>query len=110
MDLNECSAIIYMQWFKAVCHGLVIARYGCCMMRLPIFVSSLFAAPVAAQVTFHEPAGKELLPAEVEIEKLGGGMEFVEGPVWVAGFRLPILEKAAKTYGLGVRTRSVEGG
>ena len=54
------------------------------MMRIVALVCSVFAAALPAQVTLHDPAGKELVAVDVEIEKLGGGMQFVEGPVWLA--------------------------
>jgi len=54
------------------------------MDRNCLFVIVGLAAAVPAQVTYHHTDGTKLVPADVEVEKLGGGMKFVEGPVWLA--------------------------
>lgn len=47
----------------------------------------LLVGSASAQVTIHDPAGKHLVSADAKIEKLGGDMKFVEGPVWLANER-----------------------
>jgi len=37
----------------------------------------------SAQVTYHDPAGANIVAEDVEIERLGSGMQFVEGPIWL---------------------------
>jgi gluconolactonase len=54
------------------------------MKILSIASCSLLLATLPAQVTFHQPAGKELVGKDVKIERLHTGMKFVEGPVWIA--------------------------
>ncbi|MCK5945590.1 MAG: SMP-30/gluconolactonase/LRE family protein, partial [Planctomycetes bacterium] len=46
--------------------------------------SLLLGLALPAQVTFHAPAGRELVAPDARIEQLGDGMKFVEGPVWLA--------------------------
>ncbi len=41
------------------------------------------AATVPAQVTRLDPAIDEIVPRDAAIEKLAGGFQFTEGPVWV---------------------------
>lgn len=53
------------------------------MIRNLLIVLGFLGAALPAQVTFHQPDGKKLVAADVEIEKLGGDMQFVEGPVWL---------------------------
>ncbi|MCR9243809.1 MAG: SMP-30/gluconolactonase/LRE family protein [bacterium] len=40
-----------------------------------------------AQVEIHDPRGRELVVADAKIERLGAGMKFVEGPVWLPNER-----------------------
>ena len=54
------------------------------MIRATLFVIGVLAAHMPAQVTLHHPSGMQLVDGDVKIEKLGGGMQFVEGPVWFA--------------------------
>lgn len=54
------------------------------MKKTLLVLSSLFAAALPAQVTFHDEAGKQLVDQDVKIERLHTGMKFVEGPVWIA--------------------------
>jgi gluconolactonase len=48
---------------------------------LAVLIATVLSA--AAQVEHLDPAAAELVAADVKIEKLGGGMKFTEGPVWV---------------------------
>lgn len=43
-----------------------------------------FALAVPAQVTIHAAGGEAVVAADAVVEKLGGDMQFVEGPVWLA--------------------------
>ncbi len=54
------------------------------MNTIRSLLPALLAASLSAQVTIHDPAAKELVAADAVIEKLGSGMKFVEGPVWLA--------------------------
>ena len=36
-----------------------------------------------AQVTFHDPLGRQLVAADAAVARLATGMQFVEGPVWL---------------------------
>ncbi|MEC7584374.1 MAG: SMP-30/gluconolactonase/LRE family protein [Planctomycetota bacterium] len=64
-------------------------------MQHPASRSPLILAPIAgcllwlapelpAQVTYHDAAGNTVVAEDVEVEKLGSGMRFVEGPIWLA--------------------------
>ena len=53
-------------------------------MRLRAVVSLLSCAwALPAQVEQHDPDAAQLVARDAEVEKLGGGMEFTEGPVWM---------------------------
>ena len=53
-------------------------------MRVRAVVSLLSCAwALPAQVEQHDPAAAQLVARDAEVEKLGGGMEFTEGPVWM---------------------------
>ena len=53
-------------------------------MRVRAVVSLLSCAwALPAQVEHHDPAAAQLVARDAEVQKLGGGMEFTEGPVWM---------------------------
>ena len=53
-------------------------------MRSSAILSLLFCAwTLPAQVQHHDPSASELVDVDAKIEKLGGGMQFTEGPVWL---------------------------
>lgn len=59
------------------------------MKTLSLASCSLLLAALPAQVTYHQQvghqqAGQELVAKDVKIERLHTGMQFVEGPVWIA--------------------------
>ena len=53
------------------------------MRYAQLFASCTFAVSITAQVTHHVPAAAALVDAGAKVEKLGGGMQFTEGPVWL---------------------------
>ncbi len=46
-------------------------------------IALFLAIPVFGQLVTVDPAFNSLVSADAKIEKLGGGMKFTEGPVWV---------------------------
>jgi len=53
-------------------------------MRRSAILSLFFSAlALPAQVRHHDPSASELVDRDAEVEKLGGDMQFVEGPVWL---------------------------
>jgi gluconolactonase len=50
---------------------------------LPVLTFAVATLPLSAQVTFHHDKGKELLVADVRIERLATDLKFTEGPVWL---------------------------
>ncbi len=51
------------------------------MRTLPFVLLAVSTLP--AQVTFHNDRGKELLAADVRIERIATGLKFTEGAVWI---------------------------
>jgi gluconolactonase len=64
----------------------VVAAFLVASVSLPAQSNSAQDKPPAAAhfVTYHDPAGKQLVDADVAIRGLATGMGFVEGPVWLA--------------------------
>ena len=53
-------------------------------MRSSAILSLLFCTwALPAQVQHHDPSASGLVDLGAKIEKLGGGMQFTEGPVWL---------------------------
>lgn len=48
-----------------------------------VMILLLLASGMLAQVTRLDPALDALIPADAKVEKLGGGLKFTEGPVWL---------------------------
>jgi gluconolactonase len=59
------------------------AGHGASTMKPVLAVFAATVVSAAAQVVHLDPAAAELVAADAKIEKLGGGMKFTEGPVWV---------------------------
>jgi gluconolactonase len=48
-----------------------------------VFSAVILSAPLAAQVVAVDPSFVRLVSPSAKVEKLGGGMMFTEGPVWI---------------------------
>lgn len=53
-------------------------------MRLTaVFSLAVFTWSLPAQVQHHDPSAAALVDLDAKVEKLGGGMQFTEGPAWL---------------------------
>ncbi len=53
-------------------------------MRLDAVLTLLLCAcALPAQVQHHDPSAAQVVDRDAEVEKIGGGMQFTEGPVWL---------------------------
>ncbi|MBL8755673.1 MAG: SMP-30/gluconolactonase/LRE family protein [Planctomycetes bacterium] len=59
--------------------------------RLTVVTFALASLPLSAQVTFHHDKGKELLAADARIERVATGLQFTEGPIWLAAEKVLVF-------------------
>lgn len=72
-----------MRLVKSLTIFMILATFaGCGGTEMPATEPALTATPAAGTITRLDPALDKLVPANAVVEKVAGGFQFTEGPLW----------------------------